>query len=152
MPLVEVTIAEGRRPDQIRALIHELHAAVVRAVGAPSESVRVPVREIPAAHWAVGDVTIAERRVAKIKRRAEFFGHVTIGTEVESPDRCAVRLGGPKDAIRCRGPQAMSTQPATVRCFGLAGDAPTSRTHRNGIAKARVHHHARVTVDPKFMT
>ena len=34
MPLVEVTLAEGRTPAQIRALLHELHAAVVRAVDA----------------------------------------------------------------------------------------------------------------------
>lgn len=62
MPLVEVTLAEGRTPEQIRSLIHELHEAVVRAAAAPPESVRVIVREVPATHWAAGDVTIAERR------------------------------------------------------------------------------------------
>jgi 4-oxalocrotonate tautomerase len=62
MPLVEVTMAEGRSPDQIRALLRELHEAVVRAIGAPSDSVRVVVREIPAAHWSAGGVTLAERR------------------------------------------------------------------------------------------
>jgi len=62
VPLVEVTLAEGRTPEQIRSLIHELHEAVVRAAAAPPESVRVIVREVPATHWAAGDVTIAERR------------------------------------------------------------------------------------------
>ena len=62
MPLIEVTLVGGRSPEQLRALIHELHAAAVRAVGAPPESVRVVVREVPATHWAAGDVTIAERR------------------------------------------------------------------------------------------
>jgi 4-oxalocrotonate tautomerase len=62
VPLVEVTLAEGRTPEQIRSLIHELHEAVVRAVAAPPENVRVIVREVPATHWAAGDVTIAERR------------------------------------------------------------------------------------------
>ncbi|HEX9538368.1 MAG TPA: tautomerase family protein [Streptosporangiaceae bacterium] len=62
MPLVEVTLAEGRTPEQIRSLIHELHEAVIRAVAAPPENVRVIVREVPATHWAAGDVTIAERR------------------------------------------------------------------------------------------
>jgi len=62
VPLVEVTLAQGRPPEQIRSLIHELHEAVVRAVAAPPENVRVIVREVPATHWAAGDVTIAERR------------------------------------------------------------------------------------------
>ncbi len=64
MPLVEVTLAEGRTPAQIRALLHELHTAVVRAVGAAPASVRVIVREVPTAHWSAGDVTLAERRDA----------------------------------------------------------------------------------------
>jgi 4-oxalocrotonate tautomerase len=62
VPLVEVTLAQGRTPEQIRSLIHELHEAVIRAVAAPPENVRVIVREVPATHWAAGDVTIAERR------------------------------------------------------------------------------------------
>jgi 4-oxalocrotonate tautomerase len=64
MPLVEVTLAEGRTPEQIRSLLHELHEAVVRAVGAAPASVRVIVREVPAAHWSAGDVTLAERRAS----------------------------------------------------------------------------------------
>ncbi|MER6630515.1 2-hydroxymuconate tautomerase [Streptomyces sp. NPDC000987] len=61
MPLVEVTLTEGRTPEQVRALISEVTAAVVRAVGAPKQNVRVVVREIPRTHFAAGDVTIAER-------------------------------------------------------------------------------------------
>lgn len=61
MPLVEVTLVEGRTPQQLRALITALTEAVVGAVGAPKPSVRVVVREVPATHWAAGDVTIAER-------------------------------------------------------------------------------------------
>ncbi|MFF4546541.1 2-hydroxymuconate tautomerase [Streptomyces sp. NPDC001435] len=61
MPLVEVTLTEGRTPEQLRALISELTAAVVSAVGAPKQNVRVVVREVPKTHFAAGDVTIAER-------------------------------------------------------------------------------------------
>jgi len=64
MPLVEVTLLQGRAPEQIRALIHELHEAVIRAIDTPAGNVRVVVREVPPAHWAAGDVTIAERRAA----------------------------------------------------------------------------------------
>lgn len=64
MPLVEITLVEGRPPERIRALIHEAHEAVRRALAAPAESIRVVVREVPATHWAAGDQTIAERRAA----------------------------------------------------------------------------------------
>jgi 4-oxalocrotonate tautomerase len=64
VPLIEVSIAEGRTPEQLRALMHELHAATVRAVGAAPESVRVIIREIPPTHWSAGDVTLAERSSA----------------------------------------------------------------------------------------
>lgn len=62
MPLVEVTLVEGRSPEQLRALMHALHDAVVRSVNAAPEAVRVVLREVPATHWSAGDVTIAERR------------------------------------------------------------------------------------------
>jgi 4-oxalocrotonate tautomerase len=62
VPLVEVSLVEGRTPEQIRSLIHELHEAVVRALAAPPANVRILVRELPATHWAAGDITIAERQ------------------------------------------------------------------------------------------
>jgi 4-oxalocrotonate tautomerase len=62
MPLIEVTLVEGRSPEQLRSLISGLTAAACEAVGAPKDSVRVVVREVPATLWAAGDVTIAERR------------------------------------------------------------------------------------------
>lgn len=64
MPLIEVTLAGRRAPGQIRALIHEVTAAVVRALKVPRQSVRVAVRELPATHWAAADVTIAEREAS----------------------------------------------------------------------------------------
>ncbi|MBU8807853.1 tautomerase family protein [Mycolicibacterium goodii] len=62
MPLIEVTIAEGRSSEQIRAMIHEVHAAVLRTVDTRPEHIRVIVREVPQSHWATGDVTIAEMK------------------------------------------------------------------------------------------
>lgn len=60
MPLVEVTLAQGRSDDQIRALIHEVHEAVLRTVNTRSEHIRVIVREVPRSHWATGDLTLSE--------------------------------------------------------------------------------------------
>ncbi|GAA3587699.1 tautomerase family protein [Amycolatopsis ultiminotia] len=65
MPFIDVTITEGRSPEQLRALIKELTEAAHRAVDAPVESIRVVLRECPPTHWAAGDVTIAERRAAQ---------------------------------------------------------------------------------------
>jgi 4-oxalocrotonate tautomerase len=65
MPLVEVTMVEGRTPEQLRRLISGLTAAVVEAVDAPVSAVRVVIREVPQTHWAAGDVTIEERRAGE---------------------------------------------------------------------------------------
>lgn len=62
MPIITVTLAKGRRPEQVRALIHELTHAAQRAVDAPLESVRVIITEVEPTHFAAGDVTIAERK------------------------------------------------------------------------------------------
>ena len=61
MPLVEVTLVQGRSPQQLRALISQLTDAVETALGASRETIRVVLREVPATHWAAGGVTIAER-------------------------------------------------------------------------------------------
>ena len=60
MPLIEVTLGAGRSPDQIRAIIHEVHEAVARTANARSEHITVIVREVPRHHWASGDVTLSE--------------------------------------------------------------------------------------------
>jgi 4-oxalocrotonate tautomerase len=64
MPLVEITLAEGRTPEQLRTLLSATTHAVATSVGAPVENIRVVIREVPRTHWAAGDVTIAERDAA----------------------------------------------------------------------------------------
>ncbi|MFC4948673.1 tautomerase family protein [Pseudonocardia sp. GCM10023141] len=64
MPIIEVTLAEGRTPAQLRALIHALTDAAHRALDAPVSAVRVILRETPRTHFAAGDVTLAERKQA----------------------------------------------------------------------------------------
>lgn len=56
MPLVQVTMLEGRTEEQKAALHREVAAAVERAVGAPIESIRVVIHEVPPGHWSVGGV------------------------------------------------------------------------------------------------
>lgn len=64
MPIIDVTLVEGRTPEQLRALVTALTEAAVSTIDTPRESVRVVVREVPTTHFAAGDVTIAERRAA----------------------------------------------------------------------------------------
>lgn len=65
MPLVEITLTEGRTPQQLRTLISKVTHAVVESVDTPIESVRVVLREVPTTHFAAGDVTIAERQAQR---------------------------------------------------------------------------------------
>ena len=65
MPLIEVTLAEGRSPEQIRSMMHQVHEAVLRTVNTRSEYIRVIVREVPRAHWATGDLTLCEMDAGK---------------------------------------------------------------------------------------
>jgi 4-oxalocrotonate tautomerase len=61
MPIVEITLAQGRPPEKIRALITAVTDAVCASIDAPKANVRVVIREVPRTHWAAGDVTLAER-------------------------------------------------------------------------------------------
>lgn len=53
MPLIEVTMVEGRTTEQKAALIAKLTDAAVEAVGAPIETIRVCIREIPGENWGI---------------------------------------------------------------------------------------------------
>jgi 4-oxalocrotonate tautomerase len=68
MPLIEVTIAEGRSADTIRNMVHEVHNAVLRTVDTQPDFIRVIVREVPRAHLATGDVTLTEMDAATGER------------------------------------------------------------------------------------
>ena len=61
MPLIDVSIAKGRSPQQLRALISALHQAAENTVDAAPENITVIVREIEHEHWSRANQTIAER-------------------------------------------------------------------------------------------
>lgn len=64
MPLVDISIARGRTPEQLRDLIANVHTAVARSVGAAPENITVIVREVETSNWARANQTIAERASA----------------------------------------------------------------------------------------
>jgi 4-oxalocrotonate tautomerase family enzyme len=74
MPQIAITIAGGRTPTQIRNMMHEVHAAVLRTVDTRPEYIRVVVHEVPRTHWATGDVTLAEMDSASAGRTATPIG------------------------------------------------------------------------------
>jgi 4-oxalocrotonate tautomerase len=53
MPLVQITLIEGRSDDRKEELIGSVTDVVVDSLGSPRESVRVVLYEVPAANWGV---------------------------------------------------------------------------------------------------
>ncbi len=56
MPFIDVTMIEGRSPEKKAAFITAVTDAAVETLGAPRDSIRVVLREVPGEHWAVGGV------------------------------------------------------------------------------------------------
>jgi 4-oxalocrotonate tautomerase len=54
MPIIQVTLMEGRDDAKKEALIHALTEAAHESIGAPRESVRVVLVEVPKAHFGIG--------------------------------------------------------------------------------------------------
>lgn len=59
MPLIQVTLIAGRSVEMKETLIRTLTDGAVEATGAPRESIRVILQEVPAAHWGVGGMSKA---------------------------------------------------------------------------------------------
>ena len=57
MPFAQIHIMEGRTDEQKRAVIEKVTAALVEAVGAPIETVRVLITEVPKSQWGIGGKT-----------------------------------------------------------------------------------------------
>ena len=53
MPIIDITILEGRPYEKKRALIREVTEATIRTLNAKPETVRVIVREVHPSHFAV---------------------------------------------------------------------------------------------------
>jgi 4-oxalocrotonate tautomerase len=65
MPIIQITLIQGREAAAVSECAREVARTVHRSLGAPMESIRVLVNEIPASHWAVGDRTRDEIDAAR---------------------------------------------------------------------------------------
>lgn len=57
MPIIEIRILEGRSDEDKERLIQNVTQAVEQSLGAPLQSIRVLIHELPHKHWAVGGKT-----------------------------------------------------------------------------------------------
>ncbi len=57
MPFAQIYMIEGRTEDQKRAVIERVTQALVEAIGAPQENVRVWIHELPKENWGIAGVT-----------------------------------------------------------------------------------------------
>lgn len=62
MPILDVTLLEGRDEQKKGEFIRAVTDATVESLGVPPESVRVILREIPHSHLAVGGVRKSETK------------------------------------------------------------------------------------------
>ena len=53
MPIAQIHIIEGRSDEQKEALIAEVTAAIMKALDAPQQSVRVLITEMPKQHFGI---------------------------------------------------------------------------------------------------
>jgi 4-oxalocrotonate tautomerase len=54
MPMVQITMVEGRTVEQKHALIASVSAAVSESLSTPVERVRVAIYEVSADEWGIG--------------------------------------------------------------------------------------------------
>jgi len=57
MPFAQIYMLEGRTEDQKRAVIEKVTQALQEAVGAPKESIRVWIHDMPKENWGIAGVS-----------------------------------------------------------------------------------------------
>ena len=70
MPLVNVTMARGRSPEQKGAMLLAIADAIHASIGAPRESIRVWVTEVENTDFLAGTEILADKQ-ARLARERE---------------------------------------------------------------------------------
>lgn len=60
MPFAQIYMVEGRSAEQKKAVIEKVTQALVEAVGAPRENVRVWIQDVPKENWGIAGVSAKE--------------------------------------------------------------------------------------------
>jgi 4-oxalocrotonate tautomerase len=101
MPLVNIHMAEGRTPEQKRALMEAITEAMVTHVGAARESVRVWILEFPATDFMAGGELLAAKRARLAAEAAEAeAGEAEAAAQPEAAQPDAVPAGAAAEAAQ----------------------------------------------------
>jgi 4-oxalocrotonate tautomerase len=65
MPIVQITLVEGRDEATVKTCIKEVAATLHRTLGAPLDTIRVLVSQVPPSQWGIGDRTRDEIDAAR---------------------------------------------------------------------------------------
>ncbi len=57
MPFAQIYLLEGRTEEQKRAVIEKVTQALVDAVGAPVNTVRVLIQDVPKTNWGIAGIS-----------------------------------------------------------------------------------------------
>lgn len=60
MPFAQIYLMEGRTEEQKKAVIEKVTQALVEAIGAPKENVRVWIHDVPKANWGIAGKSAKE--------------------------------------------------------------------------------------------
>jgi 4-oxalocrotonate tautomerase len=62
MPLIQISILEGRTPEQKNELLKAVTFAVHESLKAPLQTIRVWIHELPPTEYMIGGVLAADRK------------------------------------------------------------------------------------------
>lgn len=71
MPIVDIHLIAGRSQDQLKGLVEDVTAAVVKNTGAPAEHVHVILSEMEKNRYSVGGVLKSDEKQSDLKRFAD---------------------------------------------------------------------------------
>ena len=68
MPIVTINLLEGRSTEQKKELIKNVSTAINETIGAPMDSIRVIINEMPYENFGIAGLPVKEYRAAKEKK------------------------------------------------------------------------------------
>lgn len=71
MPLVNVTMARGRTPEQKGAMLRAISEAIHDSIGAPRDSIRVWITEVENTDFLAGTEVLADKQARLAREAAE---------------------------------------------------------------------------------
>jgi len=60
MPFAQIYMIEGRTEEQKRAVIEKVTQALVEALDAPKQNVRVWIHDVPKENWGIAGVSVKD--------------------------------------------------------------------------------------------